>query len=98
MIGSGFGAAARSLLTSQVPSHDIALLYTMFSLFASLSTLSGAPILSYAFSFRIWLGGWLIGLPFFLASLMYVLCAGFVWSIGVRERQNSTVQERDQEE
>ena len=95
MIGSGFGAAARSFLTSLVPKHETALLYTMFSLFASLGMLSGAPLLSYAFSFGIRLGGWMLGLPFFVATFMYVLCAGFVWSIRSQERNDSTVEERD---
>jgi MFS family permease len=93
MIGSGFGAAARSFLTSLVPRHETALLYTMFSLFASLGTLFGAPSLSYAFSFGIRVGGWLLGLPFFIAALLYLLCAGIVWSIRAPEWHNSTPEE-----
>jgi MFS family permease len=89
MIGSGFGAAARSFLTSLVPKHETALLYTLFSVFAALGGLSGAPLLSYSFSFGIRLGGWLLGLPFFLAKLMYALCAVFVWSIRTQQRRDA---------
>ncbi len=89
MIGSGFGAAARSFLTSLVPEDEIALLYTLFSLFAAIGGLSGAPLLSYSFSLAISLGGWLLGLPFFLATVMYALCAVFVWSIRTPQQRDA---------
>jgi hypothetical protein len=81
MIGSGFGSAARSWLTSLVPKEDIALLYTLFAIAASIGAITGAPLLAYLFSLGIRLGGWLTGLPFFAGTALYVICAVCVWSI-----------------
>lgn len=93
-LGSGFGAAMRSFVTSLVPKNETALLYTMISIFTSLGTLIGTPLVGLIFSAGIRKGGAAIGLPFFVGSALYFISGLAVWFLSVPVK--TTDEERDQ--
>jgi len=93
--GQGFGAAMRSFLTSLVSKNQTALLYTMISIFSSLGTLVGTPLIGLVFSFGIKKGGAAIALPFFVCAALY-FCSGLsVWFM--KPPKVNSDEERDQE-
>jgi len=79
--GSGYIPALRSFLTSLVPRDEIALLFTMISVFESVGALVGSPLLALAFSTGIHKGGVMTGLPFFCAAIIYAVSALSIWSL-----------------
>jgi len=93
--GQGFGAAMRSFLTSLVSKNQTALLYTMISIFSSLGTLVGTPLIGLVFSLGIKKGGAAIALPFFVGAALY-FCSGLsIWFMKVPKLNSD--EERDQE-
>lgn len=82
-LGTGFGAAIRAFLTSLVPKHETAVLYTLISVFGALGALTGGPFLQYLLSIGIRVGGWIMGLPFFFASGLYIICGIGIWTLRV---------------
>ncbi len=68
---AGYGVCMRSLMTSLI-SNDIAMLYTMISMFEILGTIAANPLLSAAFRMGLRLGGVWIGLPYMIAGLLYI--------------------------
>lgn len=69
--GSGFGAAARSLITSMVDASNIGKLYTSIAVFDTLGGLIAGPALSVAFRWGMKLGGAWIGLPFLVSAVLF---------------------------
>ncbi|KAF2431681.1 MFS general substrate transporter [Tothia fuscella] len=80
-LGSGFGGSLRSFMTSMVAKDEITLLYTLMTVFGSLGALIGAPLMALTFAKAINLGGFWLGLPFFIASAMFAISGISLWSI-----------------
>lgn len=73
----------KSFVTSLVPKEEVALLYMLISVFACIGEMVGTPLLTLSLSLGIKHGGWLIGLPFFIAAGLYALSALSIWSIRI---------------
>jgi MFS family permease len=86
ILGTGYSQAIRAFLTALVPKHEMALLYTLISVFSSVGMLVGSPILGYAFALGIRKGGTAIGLPFFCAAVLYGVAGLSIWSITASEK------------
>lgn len=71
-MGSPLYIAARSLVTSLVLPNETGVLYTSLATIQSIGMLVAGPLLAYVFRWGMQLGeGWL-GLPFLVASVMYL--------------------------
>ncbi|KAG6354116.1 hypothetical protein INS49_005087 [Diaporthe citri] len=81
VFGAGFASAMRSFLTSLVSRANIALLYTTMALFEGTAVLGAAPLLGLTFSAGVELGGFAVGLPFFVSAGVYGLGAIGVWDV-----------------
>ncbi|CAN8097742.1 unnamed protein product [Discula destructiva] len=79
--GNGFASAMRAFLTSLVPEDRIATLFTTIALFEGLSGFIVPPLLGYAFSIGLGLGGLAMSIPFFIVASIYGLGFLLVWSI-----------------
>lgn len=70
-MGSGFGAFARSLVSSLVESRMIGTLFTTLCMMNTIGSLIAGPIVAGTFSWSLRLGGILRGMPFIFP---FVLC------------------------
>lgn len=82
-----------SYLTSIVPKHETALLYTMISIFTSLGAMTGAPLMALTFAAGIGRSGVPRGLPFFVGAALYFISGFGVWFL--KTPQNATDGQRD---
>ncbi|OJJ03079.1 hypothetical protein ASPVEDRAFT_42597, partial [Aspergillus versicolor CBS 583.65] len=70
-LGSGFYAALRSLASSLVPETQAGLLNTTIGLVQGVGGMVAGPALAGAFSYGMKLGGPWIGLPYFVAAVLF---------------------------
>lgn len=87
VFGAGYASAMRSFLTSLVSRRSIALLYTTMALFEGTAVLGAAPLLGLTFSAGVELGGFAVGLPFFVSAGVYGLGAIGVWCVNFKQRE-----------
>lgn len=81
-LGSGYGAAIRSLLTAAVHGEHTGMLYAMMSLLENAGSLIAGPLLALIFRLGLVWGGIWIGLPFIGAGLLFSLAAAIVFGVG----------------
>ncbi|KAF2665053.1 MFS general substrate transporter [Microthyrium microscopicum] len=86
LLGYGYGAALRSWATELVPKNEVALLYTVMALFDGVGALAGAPLLYGSLSYGLGHGGSLIGLPYFVAAILFGLSALLTWNLSEGEK------------
>lgn len=84
---SGVGAVflVRSLLSSLVPAHHIARVYTIISMVDTVGIMAGAPLLAGLFSRGLELGSGWIGLPFYFVGGLSALFAIMLFLIRLDE-------------
>jgi hypothetical protein len=87
--GIGFGGAMRAFLTSLIPKHDVALLYTLIGTAGAIGNLFAAPLLQLTLSAGIRVGGMLLGLPFFVVAALYGLNTVLVWCLQLPPKDTS---------
>jgi len=83
MLGSGIGASLLSFMTSIIHKDEVGFLYTLLTFIGTIGGLAGTPSLQLALSKGIEIGGGWIGLPFYIATSMYVLGALVLWGLRV---------------
>jgi hypothetical protein len=86
LLGSGFGPFMLSLLTTMVQKNETAFLYMCLTVSGTTGALAGTPLLQVALAKGIKLGGEWIGLPFYLAVVLYVLGITASWGIKPEKR------------
>ena len=69
-LGQGFALLLRSFLTSLVPAHHIARVYSIVSIVDTAGMMVGSPLLAGLFKRGLALGGAWIGLPFYFTALI----------------------------
>lgn len=69
-LGQGFALLLRSFLTSLVPAHHIARVYSIVSIVDTAGMMVGSPLLAGLFKRGLALGGAWIGLPFYFTALV----------------------------
>jgi MFS family permease len=72
-LGQGFPLLLRSFLTSLVPAHHIARVYSIVSIVDTAGMMVGSPLLAGLFKRGLALGGVWIGLPFYFTALVGVM-------------------------
>ena len=80
-LGGGFVFLTRSLITTMVRPEQTARLYTIIELLQAFGMILAGPIIAAFFNWGLELGGGWIGLPFFVASFLFVLTAIVVWRV-----------------
>jgi MFS family permease len=71
-LGSGYVASVRSLITSLVPQNNLATLYTSITTIQSIGAIVAGPMQAAVFNEGIDLGGHWLGMPFMMASGLYL--------------------------
>lgn len=84
-LGSGFGAAARSLVTGMVRREEVGRLYTAIAVADMVGGLVAGPALSWCFAVGMAWGGVGVGLPFLVAAGLFVAVGGVVMGVRIRE-------------
>ncbi|PYH35598.1 MFS general substrate transporter [Aspergillus neoniger CBS 115656] len=79
IMGSGFRQSVQSYLTGAIPPENVTLLYTSITVLDALGSLAAAPLMAYMLSLGIKTGGMAMGLPFFLAAILYAVSGAGVW-------------------
>ncbi|POR35886.1 Uncharacterized protein TPAR_03920 [Tolypocladium paradoxum] len=82
-LGTGYGAAIRSLLTGAVHGEHTGLLYAMMSFLENTGSLIAGPLLALTFRVGLDSGGVWIGLPFIGAGFLFSLAAAIVFGVGL---------------
>jgi MFS family permease len=72
-LGSAFLLTARSLVTSLIGVNNIAGLYSAIAIVCSIGQLIAGPLLAATFKAGVHAGGNWIGLPFLVASILYLV-------------------------
>lgn len=85
-LGQGFALLLRSFLTSLVPAHHIARVYSIISIVDTIGIMAGSPLLAGLFKRGLALGGAWIGLPFYFTALIGFMF--FLLLLGIRLRKS----------
>jgi hypothetical protein len=78
-LGTGFGPAMRSLVTSCVEGDDQAELYAILGVMEALGSLLSGPSFSFAFHVGLEHGGMWHGLPFLVSTVLFLVVAIIVF-------------------
>ena len=78
--GSGYASLLRSLLNSLVEPHHVATVNTLIGFIDTVGLMVISPVLSQALRTGVNLGGAWIGLPFMVASLLFIVSTGVVFA------------------
>lgn len=87
-LGQGAALLLRSFLTSLIPSHHIARVYTTISIVDDLGIMVGAPLLAGLFKEGLGLGGLWVGLPFYFFGFMAAVFTGLLFVAGLRKGED----------
>ena len=87
-IGQGFPLLLRSFLTTLVPAHHIARVYSIVSIVDTLGIMIGSPLLAGMFKRGLALGGSWIGLPFYFTGLVGLMFLLLLCSVGLRKGED----------
>lgn len=95
VLSGGMGAAmfVRSFLTSLVPAHHVARLYSLIGMVDTVGAMLGSPLLFALFKRGMSLGGLGIGLPFYFLSLASLTVLVLLCVVGMRKRDGDQTQE-----
>lgn len=101
VLSGGMGAAmfVRSFLTSLVPAHHVARLYSLIGMVDTVGAMLGSPLLFALFKRGMSLGGLGIGLPFYFLSLASLTVLVLLCVVGMRKRDRAQESaERDEQQ
>ncbi|EFQ99582.1 hypothetical protein MGYG_02594 [Nannizzia gypsea CBS 118893] len=70
----GFHPAIKSYAASLVSPNDVATLYASFAVISIIGELAASPLIAATFSMGLNIGGMAIGLPFFVAAVLFLAC------------------------
>ncbi|KFZ01039.1 hypothetical protein V500_00900, partial [Pseudogymnoascus sp. VKM F-4518 (FW-2643)] len=87
--GQGAMLLVRSFLTSLVPAHHIATIYSVISMWDAFGTMVGAPLLAGLYKHGMNLGGGWIGLPFYFIGLSSAFFACILFVVRLRKGEDS---------
>lgn len=92
-LGYGTTFLARSFVTSLVSKSDVGKLYAALSLVETVALMGGGPILAAVWAWGLRIGGFAVGLPFFVVSVLWGGNCILVWLVRLtkQERRASTV-------
>ncbi|KAL2262526.1 hypothetical protein VTK26DRAFT_1056 [Humicola hyalothermophila] len=79
-LGSGMTSVIRSLLNALVEEHHVGTLNSLVSLMETVGMILAGPLLAKALSVGLNLGGAWMGLPFFVAALLFVFATTILWT------------------
>lgn len=92
-LGIGWPLLLRSFITSLVPAHHVARLFTLISIIDTVGLMIGAPFLALLFKKGMSLGGGWIGLPFALTGFMFFVLTGILCIVKVRNSDTASAPE-----
>lgn len=100
VLSGGIGAAmfVRSFLTSLVPAHHVARLYSLIGMVDTIGAMLGSPLTFALFKRGMALGGMGIGLPFYFLSLASLVVLVLLCVVGMRKRDKSQPAEDEGDE
>jgi len=87
-IGQGALLLVRSFITSLVPAHHIARVYSVISIVDTLGAMFGGAVLAALFKRGVDLGGGWIGLPFLACGLLSGVCAILLFVVNLRKGED----------
>ncbi|TKA32767.1 hypothetical protein B0A50_00992 [Salinomyces thailandicus] len=96
-LGAGAMLLVRSFLTSLVPAHHIARVYSIISIVDTLGVMFGSPFLAALFNRGMELGGRWVGLPFYFLGVMSAAFAVLLFATRLR-KDEVEAQETDEED
>ncbi|KAI5787895.1 major facilitator superfamily domain-containing protein [Pyronema domesticum] len=97
-LGSGFGAANRSLATTMVHPDHIGKLYTSIAVFDTIGALVGGPTMSYAFKWGLKKGPAWTGAPFVILGVCFVGLLAVMVVVRVRSLEETIESEEEESE
>jgi hypothetical protein len=97
-LGSGFGAANRSLATTMVHPDHIGKLYTSIAVFDTIGALVGGPTMSYAFKWGLKKGPAWTGAPFVILGGCFVGVLAVMVVVRVRSLEETIESEEEENE
>ncbi|KAK3683070.1 hypothetical protein LTR37_020581, partial [Vermiconidia calcicola] len=96
-LGQGAALLTRSFLTSLLPSHHIARVYSIISVVDTVGAMLGAPFLARLFKRGLALGGIWIGLPFYFTGMLAGLFVFLLFFVGLRKREQKPGSPEDEQ-
>ena len=97
-LGYGSWLLLRSFLTSLVPKHYIARLYSVLSIVDTLGLMIGSPLMAGLFSRGLALGGFWIGLPFYFLGIVAGCFSVLMFAVGLRKGEDERSPANDDDE
>ncbi|EMC95092.1 hypothetical protein BAUCODRAFT_123567 [Baudoinia panamericana UAMH 10762] len=97
-LGLGAHIMIRSFLTSLVPAHHIARVFSIVSIVDTLGSMFGGALLAGLFKRGMQLGGVWIGMPFFFIGMLSAAFAVLLFIVRIRPEEGKLVQEDDDED
>lgn len=91
-LGSGSFFLIRAFLTPLVPTESVARLYSVISVVDTLGYMVGVPLLAGLFNRGLEIGGYGVGLPFYVLGGMCAVVWGVVCGIGLRKGEDGAVE------
>ena len=95
-LGQGMALLLRSFLTSLVPPHNIARVYSIISIVDTIGMMFGSPLLAGLFKRGLALGGAWVGLPFYFTGLVSLLFLLLLFSVGLRKGEDESTSDEDE--
>jgi MFS family permease len=89
-LGSGSFFLIRSFLTPLVPGHNVARLYSLISVVDTLGAMLGTPLLASLFNRGLSIGGYGIGLPFYILSLACLTITILLCVVGLHKGEDAS--------
>ncbi|KAI5814503.1 major facilitator superfamily domain-containing protein [Pyronema omphalodes] len=96
-LGSGFGAANRSLATTMVHPDHVGKLYTAIAVFDTIGALIAGPTMGYAFKWGLKKGPAWMGMPFVILGIAFVGVSAVMGVVRVRGLEETIVREEESE-
>ena len=87
-LGQGATFLIRSFLTSLLPSHHIARVYSVISVVDTLGAMIGSPLLAGLFKRGLALGGGWVGLCYYFIGFLSVLVLSLLCTVGLRKGED----------
>lgn len=87
-LGQGAALLIRSFLTSLLPTHHIARVYTTISIFDTAGAMVGAPLLAGLFKRGLALGGMWVGLPYYFIGAVALVFTVLIFVVGLRKGED----------
>jgi MFS family permease len=89
-LGSGSFFLIRSFLTPLVPGHNVARLYSLISVVDTIGAMLGTPLLASLFNRGLSIGGYGVGLPFYVLSLACLTITVLLCVVELRKGEDAS--------